>query len=532
MYKNPILKGFNPDPSIIRVDNDYFIANSTFEWFPGVQLHHSKDLVNWKLIAHPLNRKSQLDMKGNPDSCGVWAPCLSYHNGTYYLVYTDVKSFDGCWKDTHNFLVTTNDINGDWSEPIYLNSCGFDPSLFHDDDGRKWYVSLYTDHRNNKLFGGIILQEYSEKEKKLIGPVKNIFKGTRIGLTEGPHLYKIHGYYYLLTAEGGTEYNHAVSLARSKTIDGPFEVHPENPVITAANNPELPIQKSGHGDLIQTQQGNWYMVYLCGRPLEKLGRCTLGRETCIQKMKWKKDGWLYTDSENPLPEEIIEQPSLPEHKWPQEPNSDHFDSDILNINYQSLRIPIENNWCSLTDRKGFLRLYGRESLSSIHNQSLIARRIQSFKLEVETSLEFNPISLQQMAGLVFYYNTWHFHYLHVSHYQDENKKILTIITNDNGITTEQLQTPVDISNTGTIFLKAAYDRDKLQFYYSLDNLVWIEIGPTLNTGILSDDYVRDNGLRYRPAFTGSFVGLCCQDLSGNKLHADFDWFTYSESPNY
>ena len=215
MIKNPILRGFNPAPSIIRVGEDYYIATSTFEWFPGVQIHHSRDLVNWELVARPLNRISQLDLVGNPDSCGVWAPCLSYCNGTFYLVYSNVRSFDGVWKDTPNYLVTTNDILGEWSEPIFLRSSGFDGSLFHDENGKKWYASMLVDHRKGKFFGGIILQEYNQQENQLEGPIFHIFEGSELGITEAPHLYQKNGYYYLMTAEGGTEYGHAVSLARA-----------------------------------------------------------------------------------------------------------------------------------------------------------------------------------------------------------------------------------------------------------------------------------------------------------------------------
>ena len=208
---NPILKGFNPDPSICRVGDDYYIATSTFEWFPGVQIHYSRDLKNWKVIAHPLNRKEQLDMKGVPDSCGVWAPCLTYNKGTFYLVYTNVKSFDGVWKDTPNYLVTSNDILGEWSDPIYLNSAGFDGSFFHDED-KTWFINMIVDHRKGKLFGGIELQEYDLKKEKLIGDAYYLTGGTNLGCTEGPHLYKLKGYYYLLLAEGGTEYGHAATV--------------------------------------------------------------------------------------------------------------------------------------------------------------------------------------------------------------------------------------------------------------------------------------------------------------------------------
>jgi xylan 1,4-beta-xylosidase len=199
---NPILPGFNPDPSICRKGDDYYIATSTFEWFPGVQIHHSKDLMHWQLLTRPLVRTSQLDMVGNPNSGGIWAPCLTYADGLFWLIYTDVKSLKGAFKDTHNYLVTASDINGPWSEPVYLNASGFDPSLFHDDDGRKWLVNMLWDFRPNRnKFAGIVLQEYSVFQKKLIGPIKNIFKGTKIAVTEGPHLYKRNELYYLLTRQ-------------------------------------------------------------------------------------------------------------------------------------------------------------------------------------------------------------------------------------------------------------------------------------------------------------------------------------------
>src|SRR4051812_3174109 len=169
--QNPILRGFNPDPSIVRVGDDFYIATSTFEWFPGVQIHHSRDLVNWRLLTHPLTRLSQLDLRGDAISGGIWAPDLSYADGKFWLIYTDVKNWLGAFKDTHNYLVTASDINGPWSDPIYLNSSGFDPSLFHDQDGRKWLVNELHDYRkNHNRFAGIVLQEYSVEEQKLVGP--------------------------------------------------------------------------------------------------------------------------------------------------------------------------------------------------------------------------------------------------------------------------------------------------------------------------------------------------------------------------
>jgi len=526
--QNPILKGFNPDPSIIRVKDDYYIATSTFEWFPGVQIHHSKDLKNWRLINRALTKKSQLDMQGTSNSCGVWAPCLTYNNGIYYLVYSNVRSFDGVWKDTPNYLVTTDDIqNGNWSEPVFLNSSGFDASLFHDDNGKKWLLNMIVDHRGGKFFGGIYLQEYDAVQNILIGTAKSIFSGTDLGCTEAPHLYKLNGYYYLIIAEGGTEYGHAVSVARSKSIWGPYDVHPSNPILTSRNNPDLPLQKSGHASIVETQSGDWIAAFLVGRPLKKLGRCTLGRETAIAQVEWRNDDWLYLKGETNEPKIEVELEGLPEHKWDEEPARDNFDSEELNIHFQSLRIPVTDEWCSLSERKGFLRLYGRESLQSMHKQSLLARRIQAFNVEVSTCLEFAPETFQQMAGLVFYYNTMHMHYAHVSFNEETGTRYLQIVSADNGKFSEPLKHVVEIQQD-KIYLKGNMNRNELQFSYSLNGEKWEKLGGVLDASILSDDYVRDNGLHYRAAFTGAFVGLCCQDLAGKRKHADFDWFEYKE----
>ncbi|MBN2092629.1 glycoside hydrolase family 43 protein [candidate division KSB1 bacterium] len=522
--KNPILPGFNPDPSIIRVDDDYFIATSTFEWFPGVQIHHSKDLINWKLITRPLNRTSQLNMAGNPNSCGIWAPCLSFGNGTFYLIYTDVKTFKGIFKDAHNYLVTTNDICGDWSEPVYLNSSGFDASLFHDDDGKKWLVNMIWDHRKNKHpFGGILLQEYSPEQKKLIGPVRNIFKGTEIQKVEGPHLYRRNGYYYLMTAEGGTVFRHAVTIARSKNIAGPYQVDPQNPVLTSYNNPTLELQRAGHASLVETQNDEFYMVHLCGRHLPARGRCIMGRETAIQKMKWTNDGWLRLEVGGNEPQVLVDGPDLPEHKWEEENSRDNFDSTKLNINFQFLRVDI-SDLISLTERPGFLRLKGGESLSSFHKQALIARRQQSFFYTAETGLDFEPETFQQMAGLICLYDNNNFYYLYITT-DEELGKCIDIMTCIAGDFDYPLQKKISVNHKGFIYLRAEVDYDKLRFSYSENEVDWKSIGLVFDASTLSDEFDEGGGDAH---FTGAFVGLCCQDLSGMKKHADFDYFEYKE----
>jgi len=528
---NPILTGFNPDPSILRVEDDYYIVTSTFEWFPGCQIHHSKDLKNWQLIARPLERSSQLDMKGVPDSCGVWAPCLSYDKGVFYLLFANVKSFDGDWKDTPNYLVTADNIKGPWSEPTFLNASGFDASLFHDDNGKSYCLNMLMDHRNGKFFGGIVLQEFDTETKQLVGKIHHIFSGTKHGRTEGPHIYKRNGYYYLLTAEGGTSYEHCMTLARAKSITGPYEVHPENPIITAKNAPENYLQKTGHGDFVETQNGEWYAVFLTGRPLTKLGRCITGRETAIEKVEWREDGWLYLACGGRLARKEVEAPPIAEYYFLQENSRINFDTSELDINFQALRVPLTNEWVNQTDRPGYLRLYGRESLSSRFEQSLIGRRVQAHHTRAETCLEFNPNNFQQMAGLVCFYNTVHYHYLHV--YGDDfgsysGRKYLTILSCDDHKTSQPNQLPIEITDYEKVYLKADFDGAKLQFFYALIEGDWQKIGPSLDGSILSDDYVEHAERHFHPCFTGAFYGLACQDLSGQNLEADFEYFEYQE----
>lgn len=366
MLQNPILRGFNPDPNIVRVDDDYYIATSTFEWFGGVQIHHSTDLVNWQVIGQALNTTQQLDMRGVPDSCGVWAPQLSYTNERFYLVYTNVKSFDGPWKDTPNYFVSTTDITGNWSQATYLNSSGFDPSIFHDDDGKSYLLNMLVDHRNNALFGGIVIQELCLKTNKLIGDVKPIFVGTELGCTEGPHILKRDDYYYLITAEGGTGYEHCVSVARSKNVFGPYQAHPYNPVITAVHEPSNTLQKCGHGDIFQTQNSDWYTVFLTSRPLSERGRCITGRETGSEQIIWKDDDWPYPKHTNKAPRIHVPVEGLTLNPQPQPSTHIDFSKHELTVDFQSLRIPMCKSWVYKNTQKASLTLVGKESLSSLH----------------------------------------------------------------------------------------------------------------------------------------------------------------------
>ena len=538
--ENPILPGFFPDPSICRVGGDYYVANSTFECFPGVALHHSRDLVNWRFIGHALTRKSQLDLAGIADSAGVWAPSLSHADGQFWLIYTNIR-FTGMgkpFKDIGIFLTTAKDVTGPWSEPVALNSIGFDPSLFHDDDGRKWLVNMRWDFRKGKhRFAGIVIQEYDPKTQGLVGPMTQILEKTGI-LTEGPNLYKRDGWYYLMLAEGGTGWNHGISAARSKNILGPYELDPQPSVLTSRDDAALTLQKAGHGEIVETPAGEWYLAHLASRPL-KTGagknpaspdktasalahaghRCVLGRETCLQRVEWR-DGWLRLATGGTKPQDALPLPKgMSPHPWPELPGRDDFESGKLDVRWNSLRQPVAESWLSLTERPGWLRLRGRDSLFSLFAQSLIARRVRDFKFTAETCLEFSPTSYTQMAGLICHYDTRQHFYLRVTH-DERLGKILGVVLTDDGVYDELAESQLAVNDWERVFLRATVDGERLQFSASPDGKAWQNVGPVLDFSKLSDDY----GSTLR--FTGAMVGVCAQDVGGTNAVADFDYFDY------
>ncbi|MBB5277137.1 xylan 1,4-beta-xylosidase [Rhizobium rosettiformans] len=532
MIINPILPGFNPDPSICRVGEDYYIATSTFEWYPGVQIHHSRDLVNWDLVTRPLNRASQLDMRGNPDSCGVWAPCLSHADGLFWLVYTDVKRFEGSFKDAHNYIVTAPAIEGPWSDPIYVNSSGFDPSLFHDDDGRKWFTNMQWNHRpearntiGHAKFDGILLQEWDPKTQKLTGPIKNIFEGSKQGLVEGPHLFKRNGWYYLTTAEGGTGYDHVVTMARSRSIDGPYEMHPNTHLITSKDAPDAVLQRAGHGQYVETPDGQVYHTHLCGRPMAPKRRCTLGRETGLQKCVWKEDGWLYLEQGGVVP--AVEVPGLEGAVKREEPVEivRTFDSADLPKEFQWLRTPQPERLFSLTERAGRLRLFGRESIGSWFEQSLVARRQEHHSFRAETRLEFAPETYQQVAGLTHYYNRYKFHALGIST-DEQLGRSLIILSCPGDYPSGSLEFPIGMGQSipeGTIDLAMEITDNDLQFFWRLAGEgEWQAIGPILDAGVVSDE----GGFGEHGSFTGAFAAMFCFDITGQGRPADFERFVY------
>jgi len=546
---NPVLTGFNPDPCLIYVNGMYYMAVSTFEWFPGVAVYSSKNLAQWELIDYPLKNISQLNMKGVDSSGGIWAPAISYSDGLFYLVYTNViSSRHAAFRDGHNYYVTTDSIeSGIWSEPVYLNSGGFDPSIFHETDGTTWVLNtrwnyrFYDDPKTQNPLTGIIIQQLDRDSKKLTGPITSIFKGTELKYTEAPHLYRIGSWYYLITAEGGTSYNHAVSCARSRSLLGPYELHPGNPILTSDDSPDALLQKAGHGSLCHGHDGNWYMAHLCGRPIgHQLGlplprlsrsdvlnhehnrayRCMLGRETAIQNIEWVND-WPVLSGGGRFPSPCFEVSGIDNDI--QDPVYEiftDFNDSKLPVEMQTLRLPFDESVMSLKRNPGRLTLSGRDSPGSRQLQTVTAVRQKHFCFEAETAVEFSPENLQQMAGMMYRYNEDTFYYVNVTYNEDLSEKVISLMVMDNGSLSILHETGVPEEK---VYIKIKAVLDKVLFFYSLDRSRWISLGSEFDATIISDEYIKPYY-----GFTGAFICLGSHDWSGQKKDAKFDFFRYTE----
>ncbi len=515
LVKNPILRGFHPDPSLLRVENDYYIATSTFEWFPGVCIHHSSDLVNWELSAYALTNDQLVDLTGLDMSCGIWAPNLTYDQGTFYLVYTIVYTDRQRYKDTYNYLVTAKDIHGPWTDPIALNRSGFDPSLFHEKD-KKYLVNMVIDHRIDEIrFCGIDVQEYDPVQKKLIGSPVRISKGTERSDTEGPNIFKHKDYYYLVLAEGGTRYEHCTTVLRSKHLFGPYEENPSNPILTSNGQKNCKLERAGHSQAIEGADGNWYMAHLCSRPIDKSS--ILGRESAIQNIEWTKDGWFRL-SANPYgkPEEYFEVPTNTEQIVKQSQTVD-FSEGVIPLGYMTLRRSLQTNGISVINGK--LHICGGASVMSKYHQGLLARRQQSLCCDFETVMEFEPRHLNHIAGLLVYYNYDNHYYLKM--YRSQKGKVLAVSSLVN-MDLCDMESVLINEEVNAVCLKAEIRNENLQFFYSDNQKQFRKIGPILDMRNISDEHIIGNG------FTGSMLGVNCCDCQGDGISANFRYLKYTE----
>ena len=510
--RNPILPGFHPDPCALRVDGAWYVATSTFEWYPGVEIHRSTDLVNWTLVARPLT-EPLVDMAGVPNSGGVWAPCLTYDRGIWYLVYSITRTFDETTQDTENYVTWARDLQGPWAPRVRIHSGGFDASMFHAPDGTHWIVGMRWNSRvEQDHFAGIWLQQYDPDKPGLVGDAKRIFRGTSLGLTEGPHLYFIDGWYYLMVAEGGTSTGHAVTVARSRHLDHGYEADPLGPMLTARDRPNWPIQYAGHGSLVQDEDGQWYLFHLGARKALFGGWSVMGRETFVQNVVWQ-EGWPRLKQGGHLPAETFEAPGDTQTR-PQEPLSITFPDPPLR--FASLRGPLQG---SMTARPGWLRLYGQESMLSLHRQAMAGTQIDRVPCVCETLLDCRPSHFLHAAGLSLWYHTANYYAMLVT-WDEELGRCLRLVARDCRRT--RLLHPMIPLPEGDIALRMTLTHDHVAFAWAMDG-TWHEL-PMADapSHILSDEYANRSGDQ---GFTGCFATLCCQDQTGEGWPADFRYLT-------
>ncbi|MFD2034686.1 glycoside hydrolase family 43 protein [Belliella marina] len=500
-FKNPVITGMNPDPSICRVGDDFYLVTSTFEYFPGLPIYHSKDLVNWKLVGHALSRQSNNPLMGASSSGGNFAPAIRYHDGTFYISCTNYggKGSEGV------FYVTATDPAGDWSDPVWVGNWFVDPSMMFAND------SLYWISPNNK--GDFSVGTFDPNAKKFVEPLQLVASGLGGASPEAPHMYKINDYYYLISAEGGTGYEHRSVIQRSTSPYGPFEPSPYNPVISNMDNPESPFQAIGHSDFVQLQDGSWWLVCLGIRPIEG-NYHHLGRETFLAPITWTPDGWPIAGDRGVMLEEFPV-PNLPEHIWEKESVRDDFDSSDLRLLWNFLRNPHDTDW-SLTENLGYLRLNGSKiSFREKDSPAFVARRQTAFNMAASTKVNFTPVAPNEEAGLVIRGN-------------DENHLSLVITMRDGKrvamyrefLKGDEKDTEVMEISEGDITLRITASESQYEFWVQEEGKPAVSLG-TSPTKVLSTEVL--NG------FTGVYIGMYASgNGSANTNPADFDWFDFEE----
>lgn len=393
-YKNPIIKGFNPDPSVCRVGDDYYLVTSTFEYFPGIPVYHSKDLINWEIIGSCINRKSQLDFEGVKASAGIWAPTIRYYNGKFYVTAT--------FSEHSNFIVQSDNPACEWSDPIWVEMDGIDPSIFFE-DGKMYYCANDFGSRSGNG-EGISIAQIEPDTGKVIGDIKRIWTGTGGGFLEAPHIYHIGDWYYLLAAEGGSSLNHMEVAARSQNLFGEYESCPYNPILTNRHDTSKQVLCSGHADLVDDISGNWWLVHLGVRPAVR-GKSTIGRETFLMPVQWV-DGWPMIDDTRKS-KLIVDAPISIEQKIKNKWSAD-FEKDNIEPEWLFLRNPNCENY-QLKNGKLFLKLTPKKLTDEKYSPTFMAVRQPDVKFVIETEMEFEPNKIGEEAGLAAYVNPMH-HY--------------------------------------------------------------------------------------------------------------------------
>jgi xylan 1,4-beta-xylosidase len=497
-FSNPVISGTSPDPSVCKVGDTYYVVTSSFEYFPGVPIHKSKDLVHWQHIGHVLDRESQLQLRTLPSSQGVFAPTLRWHNGKFYMITTNMSGGG-------SFYVTSEQPQGPWSEPIWIREDTFtmDPSLFFDDDGKVYYT-----RHGEQRHGAIFQAQIDLQTGKLDRVPQKIWSGTGGIWPEGPHLYKVAGTYYLMLSEGGTSYDHQVTLARSNSPWGPFEPAPNNPLLSHRQLPEHPIQATGHADLVQTNEGQWWMVFLGIRPSTHRHH-HIGRETFLAPVEWNNDGWFSVNQGAPVALRMSTN-NLPKlQPWALEPSKEEFTA-LPRSHWQYVRAKEEKNYSS-TARPGYVRLTG--STTSLSDIGVPTAMVQPQRfLEVDVSAEIDiDAKPGQRGGLVVRGNEKNHYALLVE--GTEQGRVVRLRTTIDGAS--QVTPGVELA-PGPVTLRIVGALDRYTFFVTQGAAPASALGHAPTTAFAYEK---------TQSFTGAYVGLYAhQDAGTPPTVLDVEWF--------
>lgn len=526
LLHNPVIRGFAPDPSMVRVDDWFYVATSSFEWFPTIPLHRSRDLAHWEYAGHVESAVPGGSLAGVPDSGGIWAPSLSWDGERFWVVYSIVRSVGMPYFDADTYVCTAMEASGAWSAPRRIASHGFDPALFHDAGGGLWLLNLQNDHRpGGRRFAGIVLTELDRKTLAPVGDTHLLLQHER--LVEGPKLVHRDGWFHLVLAEGGTGFEHGVLVARSREITGPYELD-DRPLLTSRDDPSLPLQKAGHGELVQLRDGSWVLSHLAARPLHTPDgpRCPLGRETAIQAVTWNAEGRPRLRHGGSHPAVEVDVPTQP-RPLEQLPAAEH----PLGWPWSTLRAAPDPSWADTAVRPGWIRLRGRHGPQSRWAHSLLAQRITEHRAEAEVSVEARPRTFTQAAGLVLWYDTESYLALDVTWAEPEGEEqrgqqwrgggrtVLSLVERDEGSTRQVAL--VDVGTESAFTLGVTVEDGVARFRYLGADGTWTPVGPGLDFTRLSDDH----GSRLR--FTGAMAGIHAVDLVDAAFTADFTGFRLS-----
>lgn len=494
-FRNPVLPGFHPDPSIVRVGDDFYAVTSTFSWFPGLPILHSTDLVNWRQIGNAIDRPAQLDFSGIGTNRGLFAPAITHHDGKFWIVNT-------CIECGGNFVITATDPAGPWSDPAWLDFGGIDPSLFFDADGTAWIVyndappgePEYEGHR------ALWMQQFDSAAMKVLPRRtllvdKGVDPATKPIWAEGPHIYKVGDWYYLLTAEGGTADQHSQTIYRAPTATGPYTPGPFNPILTQrdlpAGRPDR-VEATGHADIVELDDGTWWGVFLATRPFA--GQSTLlGRETFLLPLRWQ-DGWpRFLDRQEAVPMMLAKPdlPASPASEWTDW--REEFDG-ALSDEWIGLRTPAKAPQWSVEE--GALRVIaGSAAAGSLGKPAFTGRRLRHHSAEITTRLTFTPERASDFAGLLAFMDESHF----LAAGKERGRMVVRLRNSADQSASGVIVAEAPLTTDAPIELKLALDGGSARvFWRAAGDSAWQPVGAAINVEPLASVYA---GL-----FTGLVVG--------------------------